>query len=148
MILDSLKNAGQYHSLNPLFKQAFEFLEKNDILNFEPGKTIIDSDKLFISVMEIDGKTPETAKLETHNKYIDIQIVLKGNETMGWLDIDNCKNAVDQYNPEKDITFFKDQPSTYFTLRPGDFVIFFPEDGHAPAIGEGFIKKAVIKVLV
>jgi biofilm protein TabA len=148
MILDSLKNAGLYLSLNPLFKQAFDFVENNDISAFEPGKTIIDSDKLFISVMEIDGKTPETAKLETHNKYIDIQIVLEGNETMGWLDIDNCKTAVDIYNPEKDITFFKEKPSTYFTLRPGDFVIFFPEDGHAPAIGNGHIKKAVIKVLV
>ena len=95
MILDSLKNAGLYLSLNPLFKQAFDFVENNDISAFEPGKTIIDSDKLFISVMEIDGKTPETAKLETHNKYIDIQIVLEGNETMGWLDIDNCKTAVD-----------------------------------------------------
>ncbi|MBP8115537.1 MAG: YhcH/YjgK/YiaL family protein, partial [Chitinophagaceae bacterium] len=34
----------------------------------------------------------------------------------------------------------------YFQLTNGQFVIFFPEDVHAPMIGEGDIKKLVIKV--
>ena len=44
--------------------------------------------------------------------------------------------------------FFNDAPSTYFTILPGEFAIFFPGDGHAPLIGEGETKKIIIKVAV
>jgi len=148
MILDSLKNAASVRTLNPLFKQAFEFIEKNDLSKMEPGKTIIDGDKLFISVMEIDGKTPEAAKMESHVKYIDIQVVISGVETMGWAAIEHCTDAIEPYNTEKDLQFFTNKPTTLLTVNPGEFVIFFPEDGHAPGIGKGPIKKAVVKVLV
>lgn len=147
MILDSLKNAASTLALNPLFKQAFEFIQNNDLSKMEPGKTIIDGDKLFISVMEIEGKTPEAAKMESHVKYIDIQVVISGVETMGWTAIEHCTDAIEPYNAEKDLQFFTNQPSTYLTVNPGEFAIFFPEDGHAPGIGNGPIKKAVVKVL-
>jgi len=148
MILDSLKNAASVRNLNPLFKQAFEFIEKNDLSKMEPGKTIIDGDKLFISVMEIDGKTPEAAKMESHVKYIDIQVVISGVETMGWAAIEHCTDAIEPYDKEKDLQFFTNKPTTLLTVYPGEFAIFFPEDGHAPGIGKGPIKKAVVKVLV
>ena len=148
MILDSLKNAASTLALNPLFKQAFEFIQKNDLSKMELGKTILDGDKLFISVMEIDGKLPEAAKMESHVKYIDIQVVLSGVETMGWTAIEHCTEAIEPYNAEKDLQFFADKPSTLITVHPGEFAIFFPEDGHAPGIGNGLIKKAVVEVLV
>ncbi len=147
MILDSLKNAASTLAINPLFKQAFEFIQSNDLSKMEPGKTIIDGDKLFISVMEIDGKMPEAAKMESHVKYIDIQVVISGVETMGWTAIEHCTDAIEPYNAEKDLQFFTDKPSTFITVHPGEFAIFFPEDGHAPGIGNGPIKKAVVKVL-
>ena len=50
------------------------------------------------------------------------------------------------YNPEKDVQLYNEQPDMYFQLTNGQFVIFFPEDVHAPMIGEGDIKKLVIKV--
>jgi YhcH/YjgK/YiaL family protein len=148
MILDALKNAASILALNPLFKQAFDFIQNNDLSSMAPGKTIIDGDKLFISVMEIDGKTPEAAKMESHVKYIDIQVVISGVETMGWTAIEHCTDAIEPYNTEKDLQFFFNKPSTYITVNPGEFAIFFPEDGHAPGIGNGPIKKAVVKVLV
>lgn len=148
MILDSLRNASSTSALNPLFKKAFEFIQSNDLSKMEPGKTLIDGDKLFISVMEIDGKTPEAAKMESHRKYIDIQVVISGVETMGWTAIEHCTDAIEPYNGEKDLQFFTNKPSTYLTVHPGEFAVFFPEDGHAPGIGNGPIKKAVLKVLV
>jgi YhcH/YjgK/YiaL family protein len=148
MILDSIRNAASILALNPLFKQAFDFIQSNDLSKMEPGKTILDGDKLFISIMELDGKTPEAAKMESHRKYIDIQVVISGVETMGWTAIEHCTNELDPYNVEKDLQFFSDKPTTYVTVQAGEFVVFFPEDGHAPGISDGPIKKAVVKVLV
>jgi biofilm protein TabA len=36
----------------------------------------------------------------------------------------------------------------YFQLTDGQFGIFYPEDVHAPMIGEGEIKKLVFKVKI
>lgn len=148
MILDSLKSFSTYSSLNPLFQKAFEYLSNNDLSLAEPGKIVVDGEKLFINVQDIQGKTPEAAKMEGHKKYIDIQIVLKGNERMGWTAIENCKDEIEPYNSDKDIVFYKDKATSYIDVKPGEFVIFFPGDGHAPAIGNGPIKKAIIKVLI
>lgn len=148
MILDSLKNAASVLALNPYFKQAFDYIKNNDLSKMELGKTILDGDNLFISVMENEGKRSEEAKMESHRKYIDIQVIISGMETMGWTAIEHCTDSIDPYNAEKDLQFFTTKPTSYVTVNPGEFVIFFPEDGHAPGIGEGLIKKAVVKVLV
>ena len=41
-----------------------------------------------------------------------------------------------------------DHPTAYTKVYPGQFVIYFPSDGHAPGIGQGTIRKAVIKIPV
>ena len=51
-------------------------------------------------------------------------------------------------NEEKDIAFFVDRPTAYTKIYPGQFAIYFPEDGHAPGIGEGNIRKVIVKVQV
>lgn len=148
MILDNLNNLRAYSVLNPLFDAAADFIRDNNLAEMEPGKIIIDGERLYCSIMEIEGKKPEDAKMEAHKKYIDIQIVLKGNETMGWAAIEDCKQEAGAYNTEKDLIFYTDKPTANIDVKAGQCVLFFPEDGHAPGMGNGSIKKAVIKVLV
>jgi YhcH/YjgK/YiaL family protein len=94
------------------------------------------------------GKSKDAAKMETHNKYIDIQMPLTTTETMGWKATKELKKITQPYNEEKDITFFADTPTTYIQVQPGEFAIFFPEDGHAPGIAEGNFKKVIVKVRI
>ena len=148
MILDSLQNAGLYETIHPRFKQAFDFLRNTDLLALPLGKKELDGPNLLINVFEITGKTSETARLETHNRYIDIQIPLTAPETMGWLAGTELKEVSDDYNQDKDITFFADKASTFVTVNPLEFVVFFPEDGHQPGICEWKLRKIVVKVLV
>lgn len=148
MILASLADSAQYEALHPLFRQAFEYVKQNDLAQAPAGKIVLDDDKLFISVSDVTGKIAEEAKIESHAKYIDIQIPLTAAEIIGFLPAGECRNSVEGYNTSKDITFFTDKPSAYVRVEPGQFVIFFPHDGHAPCIGDGAIRKLVIKVLV
>ncbi|MCC8143306.1 MAG: YhcH/YjgK/YiaL family protein [Tannerellaceae bacterium] len=148
MILDSLNNTTRFEVLNPLFKKAFDYVKTTDLTTVEDGKYEIEGKDLFISVVTICGKLKEDAKMETHNEYIDIQMPLQGVESIGWKAGSELKEAIGEYNPEKDITFFVDKPTTYDKIYPGQFAIYFPEDGHAPGIGEGTIRKAIVKVRV
>ena len=147
MIIDSLNNSEKIEVLNPHFKKVFDYIKSHDLKNAPVGRIDIDGDNSWITVSEVQGKEKDAAALESHNQYIDIQLPLIGEETFGWQARDLLKNGRDGgYNAEKDITFYTDPAKLYFTMSEGEFAIFFPEDGHAPCIGKGTIKKVVVKV--
>lgn len=146
MIIDKLENLKNYASLNPLFPKVVEFLQQNDLNALEPGKHEIEGKDLFVNIQMAKGRTPAEAVIETHNKMIDIQIPLSDIETFGYTQRDQLPEA--EYNAEKDITKIPDLPAdSYITCTPGMFVIFFPQDGHAPCIaGVPELKKAIFKI--
>lgn len=148
MIIDTLENAGKYASLHPRFAQAFEYLKSIDLNAIEPGKFEIEGKDLHASVSAKEGVQAADSKFEAHNSYIDIQVCISGKETMGWKPRAKCVDPKGEFNTEKDVIFYNDQPDMYFTLTDGQFVIFYPEDVHAPMIGEGVIKKLVVKVKI
>jgi biofilm protein TabA len=150
MVLDSLSSAGKYASLHPLFAKAFDYISKTDLAALEVGKFDIDGENLRGIVSDKNGTTAEesTAKFECHNAHIDIQVCIRGKETMGWKPRSTCISPRGEYNPEKDVLFYNDAPDMFFGLTDNQFVIFYPEDVHAPMIGEGVIKKLVIKVKI
>jgi biofilm protein TabA len=149
MIIDTLNNASKYSSLNPLYAKAFDFINQNDIATLEDGVIQIE-EGLKVIVATTNGKTVEAslAKFECHDKNIDIQVCVNGLETIAWKPREKCESPNGDYNSEKDVRFFNDTPDMYFQLTDGQFAIFYPEDVHAPMIGEGEIKKLVFKVKI
>jgi biofilm protein TabA len=148
MIIDSIKNADKYISLHPRFAKAFAFIKEQNLEAMEVAKYPIDGPELHAAVSQKDGVSKADAKFEAHDLHIDIQVCPVGSETMGWKPRAACISPKGEYNTEKDVTFFDDAPDMYFTLKAGQFAIFYPEDVHAPMIGEGPIKKLVIKVKI
>ena len=149
MIIDTLNNGSKYTSLNPLFAKAFDFINQNNIAGLADGVIQIE-EGLKVIVSTANGKNRETslAMFECHDKNIDIQVCIKGLETIAWKPREKCINPNGGYNPDKDVRFFNDTPDMDFQLTDGQFAIFYPEDVHAPMIGEGEIKKLVFKVKI
>ena len=146
MIIDTIENLGKYVTLNPLFADVVEFLKNNNLQTIEEGKHYIKDKDLFVNIQVAKGKTQDAAVLETHIEMIDIQIPITCEETFGYTPL--CDLPDFEYNAEKDITKYGDtKAQTYVTVKPGQFVIFFPQDGHAPCIiNQPEIKKAIFKV--
>src|SRR5688572_4752520 len=116
MIIDSLTNASKYACVHPLFATAFNYLSGQDLASLEDGKYEIDGDKLRAIVSNKHGMTAaeSIAKSECHDKHIDIQLCVKGRETMGWKPRADCKEQKGEYNAEKDVVFYGDAPDMYF----------------------------------
>lgn len=147
MILDSLKNCALYYGVSPRMKQAFDLIASTDWTTVEPGIHELDGKDIYVNVMERELKQKADAKLEVHNEYIDIQVLISGTEeSFGWSERKDLVCPQSEFNAEKDIQFFDDEPQTYYTLRPGQFTVLFPEDGHAPMVGEGMMRKIIVKV--
>ncbi|MCB8964469.1 MAG: YhcH/YjgK/YiaL family protein [Bacteroidales bacterium] len=147
MIVAPLNEFGTYINLHPLFEKVEQALITLDFS--KPGERIyIDGEKLFAIPSFNKAKTKEEALLEAHDSYIDIQVCLSGEETMGWRNREDCRAPRAPFDKEKDIIFYNDTPTNYITLPANHFAVFFPGDAHAPLIGTGLIKKVVFKVLV
>lgn len=146
MVVDSLFNAHKYIALHKGFAKAFQFIQAQDLETVEPGKYPIDGTDVHASVFVKDGVAIDVAKFEAHNDHIDIQVCPIGKEKFGWKPRAACVEPQGEFNTEKDVIFYNDKPDTYFDLQEGQFAIFYPEDVHAPMIGEGPIKKLVVKV--
>lgn len=146
MILDILENAHRYLALNKGFAKAIEFLSRADLQELPVGTYEIDSDRVYAMVSKELGRKKEDALLETHEKYIDIQLVLAGTDTMGWKPKSLCNQPAGEYDQKSDVQFFADEPDAWLATESGAFAIFFPEDAHMPLISPGQIHKVVVKV--
>lgn len=133
---------------NPYYAKAIEYIKTHDLNALENGKHLIDGEDLFVNIVDCALKTPQQARLEVHDKYIDIQIPLSQGETYGVKARSECTQPEGEMNEEKDILFYNDPVEETISAEPGEVITFAPETAHAPLIGEGTIHKAIFKVRV
>jgi biofilm protein TabA len=148
MILDVVENAHRYLAMNKGFAKAIEFLLRPDLNELPVGTYGIDGERVYAMVSKSMGLKKEQALLETHEKYIDIQLVLAGTDDIGWKPKSLCKQPTEQYDHQSDVQLFADKPNTWLSIESGEFAIFFPEDAHMPLISSGQIHKVVVKIAV
>jgi YhcH/YjgK/YiaL family protein len=151
MIIDSIKNSPLY-PYGELWEKAFDFL-RAATPELEAGRYVLDGDTLFASVDNYETKARNGAKPETHRQYIDIQVMLSGREIFEIFPADALETC-EPYTADRDLEFYSlpEQPAPIrFTLVPGQFAVFFPEDAHMPGLRTGTaaepVQKIVIKVL-
>lgn len=148
MILDSLKNIKDYSNINPNFAKAIDFILNTDLNELPLGRNEICGDKVFANVMEVSPKTKEEALIEIHRKYIDIQIPISAGEVMGYTPLKELPEI--EFNEATDAALYPQGMAAreYFNVNTDEFVVFFPQDGHAPAITPSPMKKIVVKVAI
>ncbi len=146
MIIDSLDKAARYRGLHPLFGRAFAFLRRTDLENLPDGRHKIAGRQIYAVAARTGGRGRTQARLESHRRYIDIQFVIAGRDTMGWSPLEECRAATHGYDLKKDIAFYTNRPRLWRAVKAGQFAIFFPEDAHAPLAGSGSVHKVVVKV--
>jgi biofilm protein TabA len=139
----------QYAANKPAWDKAFEFMKTQDLKNLAPGKYPIDGEEVFASVTEIIDKPFEDTKWESHQKYIDLQYIIRGAEKMGKAPSEGAK-VINPYSPAKDVANYEIRNAKLHLATPKEFFLFFPSDAHRPNIkvNEELVKKLVIKIRV
>jgi biofilm protein TabA len=136
-----------------LYDYLKESLDIDSEINKRLLKLNIDS---FIKDLSIDTcnvfhqsaitKERKNCFIESHKKYVDIQLLINGYEQMEYVDIDKLI-IKEKYNEEKDLTIYDNYEHTSkILLQKSDVAIFFPDDGH---IGQAmYNKKSLINKIV
>jgi len=127
----------------------------SDVLNDEhlaekpTGRYEIKGDHLFYMVQEYTTKPSDECKPETHQKYIDLQLILEGTELICCAPRENLKPG----EQEKEDLYLHPTPNiremSSLILNSGMLAIFYPEDAHMPCLqvnGPAKVKKLVVKI--
>lgn len=147
MILDQLSRIDHYMGLNKNLDRAIAMLKSGEMDTMTIGKHIIEENQLFYLVQSYETKDPSEAKLEGHKRYIDLQLMVSGEEAMDVADLADVTLSV-PYDSDADIQFF-DGDYNRVVVKEGAFVIFFPHDTHRPGIRVGEakrVRKVVFKI--
>lgn len=150
MILGRIDQPETYTYLPAPFQRSLTFLSEMDLATVATGRYEIDGDKLFVIVMDMET-APVSEKLpEAHQEYIDIQLLISGEERIG-VALRHDENPIAKaYDAERDICFFSSVDGEHdFILTPGKFAVFFTGQPHRPGCcvdAPMSIKKAVVKI--
>lgn len=147
MILDTLSNSARYEALHPGLSWAFAFLRTVDGTQ-ALGRHDLDGDRCFALVQRYEGRPIDAALFEAHRRYLDVQFVFSGRETILWAPVDAMREEISAYDADRDIVFWKVVPEhTVLQLSAGQFTIFEPQDAHAPSLAWG-APETVFKIVV
>lgn len=132
-------------------RQAIEHVKAHVSESTPLGKHDIDGNNLFYLISEDSTEAQAERRAEFHARYLDIQIVLRGQEGMTFTTLPAGEPQTD-WLADKDIAFLAEgaQEKTVI-LNEGDFVVFYPGEVHKPLCAVGapaMVRKAVVKVLM
>lgn len=152
MIIDQVSQLSAYFSLHPLLPLVQDFVDRVDITNLPTGRHEISEENLFVNVAQMPGRLIAEAPLEVHNSHWDIHWLLAGVERIGWRARSTCLSPRDAFDETKDMQLFDDEVETWFSLVPGQFALFMPQDAHAPLVvsneSSSEIHKLVFKLAI
>ncbi len=148
MILGNLNDSDRINALHPLFSELFAFVKSNDLLQCDLGRIELKGSDLFINNVEATLVNDEKQPLEVHRDYIDVHIPLSTTERIGWKALCDCSALDGEFDVENDFALYREAPSTVMDVKVGEFLVVFPEDAHAPILGNGTLRKLIAKVKI
>lgn len=147
MITDQLKHIGKYKGISDHIDTAIKFIENTDLSTLDYGKHVID-DNVFLIKSEYWTKDENDSLYEAHLKYIDLQVVLEGEEVVFGNDVENLTEKT-PYDADKEAAFYQGTHSWKIIFRKNEFALFQLDDAHMPGVTlneKSNIVKVVFKI--
>ena len=149
MIFGNIEQNKTYGFLPESLKECFDYAGAHDLISYEKGSHPIDGERLFVNIVEYETTLPENRFWEAHRNYLDVHFMLDGQEQIDLNFIENMEQK--EFVEQDDFLPMDGEPNSHVVLRPGDFLVCYPEDGHRTAVavdGPEKIKKAIFKVRI
>lgn len=148
MIFDKIENIKNYPQIASYISDFILKLDENEPL----GRVYLSEDKtVWANTNEYTTKPLADCKFEAHKKYIDIQLLLTGEEKIETAFTDEL-DITEPYDENRDVMFLADtENKVILPLKKGYFALFNPSDAHKPQIAFSTpknVKKVVIKIQV
>lgn len=140
MIIDKFENITRYSYLD-----LIKFYREEQ---YQKGKFSMQKEGIFGIGLEYVTKAPEEGLWEAHQNYLDVHLILDGEEKVYVSDLRNCKPTM-KYDRENDYQLFDGKMENEITLKKGSFLVLFPNEVHKTGVKTQEsvqVKKIVFKI--
>ncbi len=147
MILMDLNDENHDFKFSGLMQKAFVFLKNLDN-TAEDGEIEISGRDLYAVIATAETQDPKERFYEAHDEYVDIHLVLQGEQIIKWLPVNKFSPV--EYNSDNDFYKFEENlPGSEIRMQDKNIAIFYPGDAHMPLCKidkEMEIRVCVVKV--
>lgn len=161
-ISGSLSTLRAQAAKHPYFEKTFAYLDEVMRPGSEANKRLMAvgigeskrielGDGVFALEQSYNTKNRCEGKWESHLKYIDVQVVVAGDEIIELAETSHLELS-ENLTPAKDLLFYKEyNECSLLRMKAGEAAILFPPDGHKPGVRISDpvrVHKVVVKVPV
>lgn len=148
MIADKLDHIHLYRVPVDGLEQALAWLEGTDTLNLGPGRYPLGDSGAVAILAEAVTVPADEEEWEAHRRFADLQVVLSGEERMGFAPL-SAMTPKGEYSAEEDCVLLEGS-GNFMLVREGGFAVFMPQDAHKAMLstdsGPGKVRKVVFKL--
>jgi len=131
--------------------RALEWIKTTDFTDLPEGEYEILGEDILARISEYDTEEHDARGAERHEKYIDVQYILDGQETLYFTPYQITYKLDVHAEMRDDTLFYKDvKELNYVHLKAGDFAVVYPWEIHRPNCyycdKSDHVKKVVVKV--
>ena len=147
MILDKLSAANAYRGIHPRLDGVLDRLNEAFLATVGPETMELEGDKLYVTRFTYETLPREETFFEAHKRYLDVHLMVQGEERVELA----SPGGLTMFEHQGDFYAYRGEAEQSLVLRPGSFLVVFPEDAHRIKIqvnGPETVSKVVFKVLV
>ena len=147
MILDKLTAANAYRGIHPRLDGVLDRLNEAFLATVGPETMELEGDKLYVTRFTYETLPREETFFEAHKRYLDVHLMVQGEERVELA----SPEGLTLFEHQGDFYAYRGEAEQSLVLRPGSFLVVFPEDAHRIKIqvnGPETVSKVVFKVLV
>lgn len=153
MIVARNAHAANYKGFSPLLDKALDLLTPEFLATVGTTTVHMDGEKLYATLNIFDTAPDSETFFESHKRYLDIHAVTQGEERMEIADPKALTVDEGKSRPEGDFYAYTEKRAEHQTLvlRPGTFLVAFPDDAHrckGQVDGVSRVEKVVFKILI
>jgi len=147
MILDKLTAANAYRGIHPRLNEVLDRLNDGFLSTVGPETMPLEGDALYVTRFTYETLPLEDTFFEAHRRYLDVHLMVAGEERVELA----SPGGLELFEHRDDFYAYRGAAEQSLILRPGSFLVVFPEDAHRIKIqvnGPETVSKVVFKVLV
>ena len=147
MIFAKLTDAADYRGIHPRLDRVIDCLNEEFLNKVGTQTQKLEDDLLYVTRFDYETIPLEEAFFEAHKKYLDVHLMLQGEERV---DISH-PDVLTLFDHKDDFYAYQGEAEQTLLLAPGSFLVVFPGDAHRIKVqvrGPENVSKVVFKLLV
>lgn len=148
MLYFDIQDKKHYETIDTGLEECLNFISSMDLTGLVMGQHKL-TENISYNMFSYQTATEDERQWEAHQKFIDIQMMIEGEEWIGYQDIKKMKKG--EYQSEDDYLPVSGNKSFDLLLKEKRILILYPEDAHKTGITldkSNQVTKIVFKVKV